>query len=774
MRWSEGSIYVFNTTAPVPNVTVLRGHRGPVLSLAFAPTRADKPPLLVSAAHEMDRAGEVRLWDVAKGEYLAGLAAMPGPEHFKTRPALTAWHTGPGRTQVRVAIAWWAGTFGKDPGTLRCWDADRGQSVFKIADGAVNDTLAFLPARSQLLSGSFLVPSPNDRSASPEGQLTTWRTDAGPSLQAEPQRRVSLKSADRKPQPQAMLLPRAVAVVSSPADGSPRYLALILQDLAPTAPEAAYSLRLTDLSNEHYGETSAHVPLRTATAVKSAQPVLAVDPGGTRLAIALGEDREVRAYSITDLIAGKVEPLQRMRSAGLAVAYVGFAKRADQHGLVISTKGPEHVGAPARRMAADDLVFDFTGRQLTDKHEGWVASGPASNEGWVVDYSPAHFDSNKQAVPESLRIRKGQDAWRSIGLQAGETVTAWTLHPRALGGEAVVAVASQAGSGEPFLRVYSARSGAWIRQSTAHSERIGCLAFSEDGRLLASAADDRTTCVWSLVDVGETLEKRGQIRGLAVTEQGNRLVVVKPDDASGRGGPSLRQGDIIDGLVSGGALRPLRTVVDFYNAVSTLRPGQIATVRRSRGQTGPVDVSIPIVQGTDERKPLLSLFFMPGEAPGSWKWISWNPQGPYETSDLEVESHIGWHFNTGTPGTPTRFALAPEYRQKFYHDHISKILIERGSLPPPEVPPLPAPNLSMAVDQEAEIVRGDQILVRQPPGELSLSIVDRPIPMDLVDSVIARVGRFAPTECARPSNASGRPTFPDWPGSRDFIRFTSP
>ncbi len=72
--------------------------------------------------------------------------------------------------------------------------------------------------------------------------------------------------------------------------------------------------------------------------------------------------------------------------------------------------------------------------------------------------------------------------------------------------------------------------------------------------------------------------------------------------------------------------------------------------------------------------------------------------------------------------------------------------MERGSLPPPEVPPLPAPNLSMAVDQEAEIVRGDQILVRQTPRELSLSLVDRPIPLGRVASVIARVGEFAPAE----------------------------
>src|SRR4051794_6506781 len=73
MRWAEGTIFVFNTRAQAPSAVALRGHRGPVLSLAFAPTRAGKPPLLVSAGHEMDQSGQVRLWDVSTGEYLGGL-----------------------------------------------------------------------------------------------------------------------------------------------------------------------------------------------------------------------------------------------------------------------------------------------------------------------------------------------------------------------------------------------------------------------------------------------------------------------------------------------------------------------------------------------------------------------------------------------------------------------------------------------------------------------------------------------------------------------------
>ena len=66
MRLDEGTIYVFDTRTRVTRT--LRGHRGEVRSLTFAPSDVERP-FLLSAAREWNEpagkfGGSVRLWDV--------------------------------------------------------------------------------------------------------------------------------------------------------------------------------------------------------------------------------------------------------------------------------------------------------------------------------------------------------------------------------------------------------------------------------------------------------------------------------------------------------------------------------------------------------------------------------------------------------------------------------------------------------------------------------------------------------------------------------------
>jgi len=112
MSLDQGLITVFNTRTR--DVRILRGHLGPVFSLAFVPDRAGKSPMLVATARERDDLGTVRLWDIIQGKSVDGFGGLPNP---MTRPGLAAWHTGAGPRQVRVAIAW-------GDGKLRVWDVE--------------------------------------------------------------------------------------------------------------------------------------------------------------------------------------------------------------------------------------------------------------------------------------------------------------------------------------------------------------------------------------------------------------------------------------------------------------------------------------------------------------------------------------------------------------------------------------------------------------------------------------------------------------------------
>src|SRR5205085_8995725 len=88
-----GTIYVFHTSKPV--VRRLRGHLGWVHALAFAPAHDGKPPLLVSAARELNVesrtfTGKARLWDVDKEAAADDGVELPDLEN--RMPGLSVWH----------------------------------------------------------------------------------------------------------------------------------------------------------------------------------------------------------------------------------------------------------------------------------------------------------------------------------------------------------------------------------------------------------------------------------------------------------------------------------------------------------------------------------------------------------------------------------------------------------------------------------------------------------------------------------------------------------
>src|SRR5262249_23112342 len=159
------------------------------------------------------------------------------------------------------------------------------------------------------------------------------------------------------------------------------------------------------------------------------------------------------------------------------------------------------------------------------------------------------------------------------------------------------------------------------------------LAFSQDGRFLVSAADDRTACVWSLTDLDRILQKRGALPGLVLTRSDDRYVVANIlSDSPYREGDDLRVGGVIEGDLEGQSpLHTLSSALEVHSTAAARPPGQTLSLRRRRDGQVPQDIALKLGQAIDERKPLLTLFLAREGQGMPLEWLAWNPFGPYDS-----------------------------------------------------------------------------------------------------------------------------------------------
>jgi WD40 repeat protein len=647
MLQDRGTIYLFDTTRPGV-LRALRGHRGPVLALSFAPAAAGKPPLLVSAARETVKArhvGLLRLWDASSGKQLA--ESGPWTDPGGSRPQLAAWHTGGATGEVRVALA-------GEGQPLQVWDAG-GTKLLPVEPeppGPFNRTVVFLPdpagpTRGTLVTAHFAEPGTRLRRWRIEGTKAPRLLDAKPPLLAWGGAPVALA-----------LLPSAGKEVRAAA-------VLRFRDESPD-PHKQLRLFLFALGADGLNVQGAPRGIRLWRSGQ--QPALAVSADGRSLAVGSNGAHEVLVFGVKGLLARRSRVSRRLASDGVIVSRVSFARRGKKRGLLL-------------RAGDEPLVLDFEGT-LTEGQGRWGSAAPANPNGWK-----AEPQKGKSGAVAGYRVGTPRASGRLVRLLPLQEPTAFALLPPCPPlGRPLLAVAYQE-LGVTYLALYDGSTGRQVRQYTGHVNPIGSLAFSRDGRLLASAGADKTVCVWSLTDLDRTLGKHATLAGLAVEKAEAGLRLAKLDrpllnvvNRAALTKHGVKEGDAVEGIVGARGLRRFASPQAFYEALWQLAPvgrkGDPRTVTLQLGGKRRIDLQLD--QGIDDLQPLFSLFVSRG--PVGPHWLAWNPNGPYDTSDARLERRIGWHRNPARPGEPIQFDTAAKYRRAYQRVGLLRYLLERANL----------------------------------------------------------------------------------------------
>jgi WD40 repeat protein len=714
MRQDQGMIHVFNTQTGA--VRLLRGHRGTVAALAFAPGRAGRPPLLVSAAREWDPdlnqyRGAARLWDVDKGEQLDWNWVLTADPRTLPRPSLAVWYSAGTGKELQAALTW-------GDGFLHVWDIGTNR-VRRIEDETYNP-LVVLPERDRVLTAAFGADLP---------RLRGWDVRPG----KDPKEALPLSSVGNG---SLRRIPRALGLVSAEANGRTDHVAAVTVAVkdkdAPNGHD--YRLQLLSTASQTFGR-----PVGQEVALwqgENKQPVLATCPGGRHLAVAGNGDQTIQVYRVRDLLNGKPQK-QTLRSAGTTVRYAAFVRQGkDTVGLLLNERDRKNLGSVPRGPAKGDLVFDPGKRRLAEAGSDWKSDAPNLGE-WQA----------KLATEEGklhLAVVRGNQVATKIPLPSKWEVTDFALLPplalpdTPLLATPLLALAYQE-AGQPVLCLYNALSGERVRELVGHTDRITCVAFAGDGRLLVSAAEDQTVCVWRLTTLGEVLGKQGLLPRVVIDKKKEGLVVTKVfDDSPARG--LLQPDEVVAGIVRGEKLSPLDTPRAFFDAIGDLKPGE-KVVLRVQGAQGQRDVTLPVGQRVDQRKPLFSLFLFQDDREATRRWVAWNPVGPYEASDAKAEEYVGWHFNTGEAAEPSRFARINLYHDYYYREGLVEQMLlhpEVDRLPPP--PPPRKPKMTLGVEDEKAFPKPDgagQVLVRHPKVTLHVQVAERPL--NTLDAVTWRI-----------------------------------
>ena len=407
-----------------------------------------------------------------------------------------------------MAIAW-----GDASQALRIWNVETNRTSTS-ADGQYNNTAAWWDEGSRVVTGST-------------GRLKLWNiARAGDSATVE--RQLSLGSRE---------VPRAIALFASAEGGRVDRAAVLVK---PGDADSTVRMKVVDLVNFRL-LPGVDVALWDGAGVL---PSLAM--AGGRLAVAGNHAHEIATFTSDDLQGGQARA-NILRGAGISAHAVSFVKKDGVLGVLVSQRPKLALGAALSDIVAGDLVFDPKRRGITDQNEGWQLSRVPLGALRVELPSAGATGPGGGSV---LTVKQGNRALRVIALPAGRELTAYALVPRKAPAGPILAVATHQ-LGQPLLELFDATTGAVVRELSGHVAAIEHLALSDDARLLASTAGDRTVCIWNLADLDSVVSARGALAGVVFQPQGNALVVAEVSADSPYRTGQLAVGDRVVGWVRG-------------------------------------------------------------------------------------------------------------------------------------------------------------------------------------------------------------------------------